>query len=285
VTTSEDLMIPLPPVGQAEWADEARELFRFTPVGCMVSEEAPHVTGASKPAEALATASDFGRSMPLEELAAARARGAKVVYAALGTMALASRWSQDLGFQSGGNLPPGTTGKDFCQHVWRALFGAMRRLGEGHLCVLCVGTQPDALDFLEASGEVVPDNVVLRASLSQVEMLQSHTDAFLSHMGFNSMQESLFAGVPFIAVPQAVDQPANARRAEASGWGRAFLNAMDTVTAESLEAAIREVTAEGSPFGEAVAAARSQLHGGHVRAAEIIMAMAAGDPAMHGCSS
>ena len=35
-------------------------------------------------------------------------------------MALSDRWSIDLGRASGGNLPPGTTGKEYCQHVWRA---------------------------------------------------------------------------------------------------------------------------------------------------------------------
>eukprot|EP00428_Durinskia_dybowskii_P012481 CAMPEP_0170213476 /NCGR_PEP_ID=MMETSP0116_2-20130129/6362_1 /TAXON_ID=400756 /ORGANISM="Durinskia baltica, Strain CSIRO CS-38" /LENGTH=532 /DNA_ID=CAMNT_0010464027 /DNA_START=83 /DNA_END=1682 /DNA_ORIENTATION=+ len=295
VTTSEDLMAPMPPAGHAEWADEAQELCESRRVGCMVSDEALHITAAAATGPTLKAApvaarSDFGRSLPLEELAAAAARGAKVIYAALGTMALSTRWSQDLGFQSGGNLPPGTTGKDFCQHVWRALIEATRRLGSGYLCVLCVGTQPDALDFLgDGQAEdgpapdvrvrhvgamaAVPKNVVLRSSLSQVQMLQSHADAFVSHVGFNSMQQSLYAGVPLIAVPQAVDQPANARRVEASEWGRAFLKPMESVSAESLDAAIREVTAAGSRFQDVTSAAMSRLQGGPARAAEILVAI------------
>lgn len=36
----------------------------------------------------------------------------------------------DLGRASGGNLPLGTTGKQYCQHVWKALLEAMEELGE-----------------------------------------------------------------------------------------------------------------------------------------------------------
>jgi len=276
ITTSEDLVVPLPPAGHADWADELREHCRFRAIGCLVSDDAPHVAGAGKQADGAAQPLDLGSNLPAEELALAAAAGSKVIFAALGTMALSNRWAKDLGRQSGGNLPPGTTGKDFCQHVWRALFAAMRRLGDGYLCVVCVGTQPDALDFMDAEGaEALPSNVVLRSSVPQVEMLRHHTDAFISHMGFNSMQESLHAGVPLIAVPQAVDQPPNARKAEASGWGQAFLHPMETVTASALEAAIREVSLEGSRYRKAVEATRSQLQGGQVRAADFLMTMAA----------
>mmetsp|Transcript_66137 Transcript_66137/g.204928 ORF Transcript_66137/g.204928 Transcript_66137/m.204928 type:complete len:509 (+) Transcript_66137:93-1619(+) len=276
VTTSELLLAPLPPPGEAPWADEVREHFTFTTVGCLSTDTAPHVASAPAPkAAGPCCQNHLSSDFPTAELAAAAARGARVVYAALGTMALSARWAQDLGGSSGGNLPPGTTGKAFCQHVWRALFAAMRELGDGYHCVVSVGKQADALDFLEADGEAqVPENVTLRASVQQLEMLSGHAHAFLSHAGFNSLQESLVAGVPLVAVPQAVDQPANARRVEASGWGQAFLQPMDSVCPRALAAALREVAAEDGPYRAAVAAAKQHLCGGEARAAEHLLAVA-----------
>jgi len=237
---------------------------------------APHVTGTNTHQRGTGKSMDLGRTLPADELEAARVSGAKVVYAALGTMALADRWDKDLGELAGGNLPMGTTGKEFCQHVWRALLAAMQCLGAGYQCVLCVGTQSDALDFLDAgSVEKLPSNVTLRSSVPQVEMLRSHADVFISHAGFNSLQESLFAGVPLIAVPQAVDQPANASRAAASGWARAFLHPMESVTAAALESAIQEVAAEGSPYRKAVTTSQAQLCGGEQRAADRLMKLIA----------
>jgi len=278
VTTSELLLAPLPPPGEAPWADEVREHFTFTTVGCLSTDTAPHVASAPAPkAAGPCCQNHLSSDFPTAELAAAAARGARVVYAALGTMALSARWAQDLGGSSGGNLPPGTTGKAFCQHVWRALFAAMRELGDGYHCVVSVGQQADALDFLESGGgepEGVPGNVTLRASVQQLQMLGGHAHAFLSHAGFNSLQESLVAGVPLVAVPQAVDQPANARTVEASGWGRAFLQPMHSVCPRALAAALREVAAEDGPYRAAVTAARQRLCGGEARAAEHLLAVA-----------
>jgi len=279
VTTSEGLVEPLPPPGAARWADEVRENFSFTAVGCLASSSAPHVTSAPAPSAAgPRLQSRFGSDFPAAELAAAAARGAKVVYAALGTMALSARWQLDLGSFSSGNVPAGTTGKAFCQHVWRALFAAMRELGEGYHCVCVVGQQPDALDFLEADGEgqepEVPENVTLRDCVQQVQLLSGHAHVFISHAGFNSLQESLVAGVPLVAVPQAVDQPANARKIKASGWGLAFFQPMTSVTPQALAASLREVAAEEGSYRAAVLAARQQLCEGQARAAEQLLALA-----------
>jgi len=279
VTTSEDLVVPLPPPGEAPWADEVRERFSFTAVGCLANSSAPHVVSAPAPkAAGRRCQNGLGSDFPAAELAAAAARGARIVYAAMGTMALSVRWAEDIGGSSGGNLPPGTTGKAFCQHVWRALFAAMRELGEGYHCVCVVGQQPDALDFLEADGEgqepEVPENVTLRDCVQQVQLLSGHAHVFISHAGFNSLQESLVAGVPLVAVPQAVDQPANARKIKASGWGLAFFQPMTSVTPQALAASLREVAAEEGSYRAAVLAARQQLCEGQARAAEQLLALA-----------
>jgi len=156
---------------------------------------------------------------------------------------------------------------------------AMRDLGEEYHCILCIGQQADALDFLPGRDEdqklsSLPSNVTLRTSVQQVELLSKHAHAFITHAGFNSLQESLVAGVPLIAVPQAVDQPANARKIESSGWGRSFFQPMTSVTQSGVVQAIRDVAAQESTFRTAVAAARGGLSGGQVRAAERIMSMA-----------
>merc|ERR1712039_291287 len=101
-----------------------------------------------------------------------------------------------------------------------------------------------------------------------------YAHAFITHGGFNSLQESLMAGVPLIAVPQAVDQPSNARKIASSGWGRSFLQPMDTVNEASLVGAIRDVAAAGSSFVQAFADAGETLSGGHIRASEKIIDMA-----------
>jgi len=249
-------------------------------VGSMANETAPHVTvGKTSSAQKKAEWKQIDNNLPVDDLSAAALRGSKVIYVALGTMALADRWTLDLGLASGGNLPQGTTGKSFCQHIWSAAITAMRSLGHGYHCVLCIGPQADALDFLEGETEEdklarLPTNIKLCTSVQQVEMLTKHAHVFVTHAGFNSLQESLIAQVPMIAVPQAVDQPANARKIEAAGWGCAFLQPMSTVTPSSLQDALAEAAAENNPFREAVARSGEKLSGGDVRAAEKLIAIA-----------
>merc|ERR1712083_618310 len=156
---------------------------------------------------------------------------------------------------------------------------AMRELGQEFHCILCIGQQKDALAFLDGEDEetqlsAIPDNMTLRTSIQQVEMLSRHAHAFVTHAGFNSLQESLVAGVPLIAVPQAVDQPANAKKIRSAGWGRAFLQPMTSFTTAALVDAVRDVSAEGSHYQTAVASARQGLAGGELRAAAKIMGMA-----------
>jgi len=278
VTTSEALMAPLPPRGSASWADEVHERFPTTAVGCMASESAPHVTSSASAKAAAVGACGLTDAFPEAELAAAAARGDRVIYAAMGTMAVSDRWAIDISTISNGGLPAGTTGKVYCQRLWRALFEAMRELGEGYHCVLGVGCQADALDFLEGDGDEqrlaqVPANVTLRTTVQQVAMLGKRAHAFVTHAGFNSLQESLVAGVPMVALPQAADQPANAQLIEASGWGRAFLRPLEA-TSEALAGALREVAAEDGSHRAAVRAAGADLRGGEVRGADFLLAMA-----------
>ena len=291
VTTCEDLVAELPAPGQHQWADELRSEFSFTPVGCLVSSTAPHVITARSDSF-IPRVKSFGHALPVLELSEELAKGRKIIYAALGTMALSDRWSIDLGRVSGYNLPIGTTGKAFCQHVWKALLGALEELGDDYFCLLSVGKQPDALDFLGSSEQEifdqVPSNVLIRGFVPQVEMLNNYTSVFISHVGFNSLQESLMAGVPLVAIPQAVDQPANARKVQERGWGQAFFKPMDTVTSDALAKALRQICNEGSTYRQAVQCARAELAGGAPRLAERLVAMAQeaedqGRAALGGC--
>jgi len=278
VTTSKHLEAPLPTPGSKPWADEVRDNFDFTCVGCMSNARAPHVTSVRPKTAELGMSRCIGNQIPVVELQEVATRGARVIYVALGTMALAERWAMDVGEASAGNLPLGCTGKTFCQHVWKAMLTAMRELGDGYCCVMCVGNQVDALDFLEGACDeerlaALPSNVIVRTSVQQVEMLTSHAHAFVTHAGFNSLQESLIAGVPLIAVPQAIDQPANAQKIVSQGWGRAFLEPMSTVTPSALLLTLRDVASVSCSYREEVARAGAELIGGEVRAAERLIAM------------
>ena len=104
-------------------------------------------------------------------------------------------------------------------------------------------------------------------------MLNSYASVFLSHVGFNSLQESLMAGVPLVAVPQAVDQPANAMKVQNCSWGISFLHPMETVTSSAMASALRSLACPSSPCRAAVQAARQHLEGGVERLAEKLLEM------------
>jgi MGT family glycosyltransferase len=65
----------------------------------------------------------------------------------------------------------------------------------------------------------VPDGVQLRETVPQPAVLRV-ADAFVTHAGMGSCTEGLWYGVPMVAIPQAVDQPANADQLETIGVGR-----------------------------------------------------------------
>ncbi|GJN04591.1 hypothetical protein PR202_ga22154 [Eleusine coracana subsp. coracana] len=69
--------------------------------------------------------------------------------------------------------------------------------------------------------------------------------AFLTHCGWNSMLESLCAGVPMLCWPFVVDQQPNSRLA-CMEW-RAGLEVSDDAVQEEVEAAVRQVMGEEEP--------------------------------------
>lgn len=77
------------------------------------------------------------------------------------------------------------------------------------------------------------------------------------------------AGVPLVAIPQAVDQPANAMKVQSCAWGVSFLDPMATVTAPALAEALRRAPS----CAKAVAVAKRDLAGGALRLAEQLLRM------------
>ena len=102
----------------------------------------------------------------------------------------------------------------------------------------------------------------------QIELL-SRAAMTITHAGMNTMQQSLYFGVPAVAIPLAHDQPAIAARLARTGAG--IVLPPKKLTVESLRNAVRSVLppdsrfrAEARRLGQA-----SRAAGGVERAAEI----------------
>lgn len=64
----------------------------------------------------------------------------------------------------------------------------------------------------------LPANVDAARTQPQLDVL-AHADVFVTHAGMGSAAESLWFGVPTVAIPQAVDQYTNAERLHVAGAG------------------------------------------------------------------
>jgi UDP:flavonoid glycosyltransferase YjiC (YdhE family) len=104
--------------------------------------------------------------------------------------------------------------------------------------VVSVGPDQDLARF----GAVAP-NVHLEHYLPQAELL-ARCAAFVTHGGFNSVKESLIAGVPVVVVPITADQPYCAERCAALGVGRAI--PPDARSAKAIRESTRAVLEEPS---------------------------------------
>lgn len=90
----------------------------------------------------------------------------------------------------------------------------------------------------------VPDNVELGQMVPQLDIL-SQADVFITHAGMGGTGESIYYGVPMIAIPQMDEQAITARQIERKGLGIAFLD-KSVISAESLRGAIRMLLEEPS---------------------------------------
>ena len=65
----------------------------------------------------------------------------------------------------------------------------------------------------------LPENIQVKTFYPQLEMLK-HAAVFVTHAGFNSVNEALYFGVPMLALPLVNDQPMVAKRITSLGVGR-----------------------------------------------------------------
>jgi MGT family glycosyltransferase len=85
----------------------------------------------------------------------------------------------------------------------------------------CVDQLAGEFRLVLSTGKVDPalfDGVDAARTQPQLDVL-AHADVFVTHAGMGGSAESLWFGVPTIALPQAVDQFANAAMLEAIGVG------------------------------------------------------------------
>ncbi|MBB4685688.1 macrolide family glycosyltransferase [Amycolatopsis jiangsuensis] len=114
----------------------------------------------------------------------------------------------------------------------------------------------------------LPEFFEVHERVPQLAVLEA-ASAFITHAGMGSCTESLWYGVPTVAVPQAVDQFGNAAKLEELGVGKHL--PAEQLTAETLRAAVDEVA--GSPaVAERLTALRKEVraHGGIDAAADAV---------------
>merc|ERR1712066_554246 len=110
----------------------------------------------------------------------------------------------------------GLSGRELCHGAWGGVFDALGRSSpeEGPLIVVGLGPQSASLGALE-----LPANVVCATGVPQVDILKAGVNVFLTHGGQNSSTEALANGVPLVVCPGFGDQPVNAQKCEALGFG------------------------------------------------------------------
>jgi len=95
------------------------------------------------------------------------------------------------------------------------------------------------------AGLVEQDHILVLPWIPQNDVLHYAT-VFISHVGYGSLYEAAYHGVPLVCIPIFGDQDDNAARAVYGGWG-VRLN-KEYFTAQELVDAIHQVGKEGSPF-------------------------------------
>ncbi|MFE3878959.1 macrolide family glycosyltransferase [Kitasatospora sp. NPDC059146] len=147
---------------------------------------------------------------------------------------------------------------------YRACVEAFGDLPGWHV-VLQVGKHTDLAELGD-----VPDTVEVHRWVPQLSVL-AQADAFVTHAGMGGSSEGLFHAVPMIAVPQAVDQFANADALVGLGVARRLDT--EAATAAVLRGALLELVGDPA-VGErlAVLAAAGRAEGGTARAVDLIEA-------------
>ena len=167
--------------------------------------------------------------------------GLPVVYANLGTLALASRDVIERMLAA------------FASDRFRVLWVLKREL-------------QDAI-----RSHKIPDNVRIESWVPSVSAVLSHDNVrvFISHCGVNSVYESIAAGTPVVGIPMMAGQREMAVRVQDAGVGVALNKS--TFTPEELRRAVVRVLEDNS-FRRPIPALQSlfKLAGGAERAADLI---------------
>lgn len=115
----------------------------------------------------------------------------------------------------------------------------------------------------------VPDNFLVSPYVPQLDILP-RARVFVTHCGMNSVMESLYYGVPMVALPQMGDQPMTAQRIAEMGLGIALDK--EAVNVTTLREAVERVASEPA-FRERVQHMKQIIReaGGYQHAADAIM--------------
>ncbi len=134
--------------------------------------------------------------------------------------------------------------------------------------LVSVGRGTDLRQFAGA-----PANFIFAEAVPQLAILE-RARIFLTHAGLNSMHESLWAGVPMVAVPQQFEQLRNAQAMAAAGaglvlddeaWGKPANARMLRAAVDQLEAGHETYAAAARTLGQSL-----RDGGGYVEAANRI---------------
>lgn len=99
--------------------------------------------------------------------------------------------------------------------------------------VLAVGNSVDISQL-----EPIPANFIIRSHVPQLEILKQ-ASLFISHGGMNSVNESLYYGVPMILIPQIFEQVVNSQRVEQLKAG--IVLDKKKITQEQLSGTIQQI--------------------------------------------
>lgn len=133
-------------------------------------------------------------------------------------------------------------------HVHRSILEGLA--GERVRLLLVVGRERDP----DAFGPQ-PDHVRVERWVPQAEVL-AHADAVITHAGYNTVAETLWAGLPLLAVPLHANQPSVAKRCDVLGVGLRLR--VEDVTPESVRSAVHRLLAEPS-YGDAARRIRDEF--------------------------
>lgn len=183
---------------------------------------------------------------------------------ALGTRDQPGEWSAP---EDGRRLLLVSLGSAFTDQP--AFFGACLEAFGGldwHV-VMSIGEHVEA-----AALGTLPSNVELHRFVPQLAVLE-RASAFVTHAGMGSAKEGLAAGVPMVAVPQAVDQFGNADRLVELGVGRRLETG---ASPDELRAAVLELASD-TAVARRLEELRSEIQqeGGAARAADLLEAISA----------